>query len=58
MQYTSTELKLLSDCLLDSLTLKNKQLQHDPRLAFYLQPQIDKIVKMLAKTDKYIVMGK
>ena len=58
MQFTTKELKLLSDCLLDSLTLKNKQLQHDPRQAWYYQPQIDKVTALLSKIDKHIVMGK
>ena len=57
MQYTSKELQLLSDCLLDSLTLKHKHLQHDPRLAFDIQPKIDQITKLLAKIDKQIVQG-
>lgn len=57
MKYTNDELKLLSDCLVDSLILKNKQLQHDPRQAWYIQPSIDKITKLLSKIDKQIEMG-
>ena len=57
MSYTSKELKLLSDCLLDSLILKNRQLAHDMRQKWYIQPRIDEITKLLAKIDKQIIKG-
>ena len=58
MTLSTNELKLISDCLVDSLILKNKQLQHDPRQAWYYQPQVDKITALLAKIDKQILTGK
>ena len=56
MKYTSKELKLLSDCLLDSLILKNRQLAADMSQV-HIQPRIDEITKLLAKIDKQIIKG-